>query len=127
MTELHELAKATIAKYAKPTPFSGFIGRFPRAILAVAAVSVEGCKKHGVDQGDTSYLDMPDAANVLREAKCRHMLKEVIEGERDPEWNFLHAQHEAWNAMARLERMLLTKEEEEIRRVEAELDDEILF
>jgi len=104
--------EATQAKYAKPMPFAGFIGRFPRAILVVADVSHEGCKKHGVPDGDTTFTEIDDAANVLREAQARHMLKEVIEGEYDPEWDFLHAAHAAWNAMARLETILIEKEKE---------------
>jgi hypothetical protein len=104
------LSRATAAKYDKPQPFLGCIGRFPRAILAVAEVSLHGTKKHKVPMGDMSFLDIPDAANQYREAKCRHMLREVIEGEIDPDFDLLHAAHEAWDALARLEKLLVERE-----------------
>ena len=105
-----KMADATKEKYNKPQPFQGVIARFPRAILAIAAVSVDGTKKHKVPLSDQSYRDIPDAVNVYGEALCRHLLREQIEGEVDPEFGHLHAAHAAWDALARLEILLIDKE-----------------
>lgn len=80
---------------------------FPRALLAVAAISAYGANKYTaggwktVENGVTRYGD----------AGARHMLNAIIEGEDDPETGELHAAHEAWNALARLE--LIIKERED--------------
>lgn len=107
------MSDATAEKYSKPQPFNGVIARFPRAILAVAAVSVDGTKKHQVPLDDVSYRDLPDAKNLYGEALCRHLLREAIEGPVDPEFDHLHAAHAAWDALARLEVLLIDMEKKE--------------
>jgi len=98
--------KATQEKYVKTSIYSGFIQRFPRAMEAVAALSRDGCKKHDVPEGDTSFTEIENAPDVLREALVRHLVKEAKGEFIDPEWNYMHAVHEAWNAMGRLETLL---------------------
>lgn len=109
--------KATKEKYSKPNPYRGVLYRFPRAILAVAEISEHGTMKHEVPLDDVSYRDLPDGAMLYREAGCRHMLKEAIEGPIDPDFNKLHAAHEAWDALARLEIILIEKEKENARSI----------
>lgn len=107
--------KATKEKYSKPTPYRGVLYRFPRAILAVSEISEHGTKKHEVPLNDVSYRDLPDGEMLYREASCRHMLREAIEGPIDPDFGLLHAAHEAWDALARLEIMLIRKEKEDAK------------
>ena len=113
-----EISKATAARAGKPQPYRGFIKRFPRAILAVAKVSMYGTVKHEVALDDMSYLTVPDADYMFAEAECRHLLKEAIFGPVDTETGYkdqgddiiLHKAEKAWNAMADLERALLRGE-----------------
>lgn len=99
-----KLSAATAAKYEKTPVALGCILRFPRAMLAIARVSVFGCKKHGAPMGSMGYLDVPDAKNVYREAEGRHFIKEVLEGPVNREdGDLLHKAQKAWNALADLE------------------------
>lgn len=72
---------------------------FSRAISAVVDVGTFGAEKYSlggwekVDDGQRRYSD----------ALVRHMLKEMVGEDRDQESGHLHAAHEAWNALARLE------------------------
>lgn len=115
-----DVSPATLARYCKPKPFAGFVGRFPRAIFAVSEVSLFGTKKHNVPLMDMSYLCLPDGANEMREAKMRHVLNEAISGPIDVDFQLFHAAHEAWNAMARLEIMLKNQEEQEKQKEQEE-------
>jgi hypothetical protein len=86
----------------KPCSFRGAIEYFPRAISAVAEISTFGAQKYawkgweGVDDGINRYSD----------AMVRHMLKEAMGEEVDPDSGLLHAAHLAWGALARLELIL---------------------
>jgi hypothetical protein len=86
----------------KPCSFRGAIEYFPRAITAVAEISTFGAQKYawkgweGVDDGINRYSD----------AMVRHMLKEAMGEEVDPDSGLLHAAHLAWGALARLELIL---------------------
>lgn len=80
----------------------GLLEYFPRACIAVANVSAFGASKYmwngweAVNDGATRYGD----------AGARHVVKAVIEGPLDTDSGLLHAAHEAWNALARLELIL---------------------
>lgn len=78
-----------------------------RAILAVCDVATFGANKYS----DSGWLEVPNGITRYQSAKDRHRLKGAIE-ECDPESGFLHAAHEAWNALARLELVLRAKEDQ---------------
>ena len=78
-----------------------------RAILAVCDVATFGANKYS----DSGWREVPNGITRYQSAKDRHRLKGAIE-ECDPESGFLHAAHEAWNALARLELVLRAKEEQ---------------
>lgn len=91
----------------KPPIYQGFIKYFPRAIEAVASISKFGYEKYGTWGG---WLGVDDGMNRYMDAKCRHMIDEAKGEERASDSKLLHAAHEAWNAMAKLE--LLIREQE---------------
>lgn len=84
----------------------GLLEYFPRACMAVADISAAGAKKYtwngweSVIGGEVRYGD----------AIARHICKAAIEGPIDPDFGMLHAAHEAWNALARLELILRAAE-----------------
>lgn len=90
----------------KISVFQGFIRYFPRAITAVAEVSDYGANKYSrggwlsVDNGFTRYAD----------AQHRHSIQAAMGELYDQESKLLHAAHEAWNALAKLELMLRDSE-----------------
>lgn len=84
----------------------GLLEYFPRACLAIAKVSVFGAKKYAWH----GWKFVPDGINRYGDAQLRHICKAIIEGEIDVDSGQLHAAHEAWNALARLELILLEKE-----------------
>lgn len=81
----------------------GLLEYFPRACLAVAEISALGASKYswggwkGVKGGVDRYGD----------AQVRHICNAAIEGQHDPAIGHLHAAEEAWNALARLELLLI--------------------
>ncbi len=91
----------------KPPIYQGFIKYFPRAIEQVANISQFGYNKYGTWGG---WLGVDDGLNRYMDAKCRHMIDEAKGEERAKDSKLLHAAHEAWNAMAKLE--LLCRESE---------------
>ena len=84
----------------------GVLEYFPRALIEVARVSEFGARKYSwggwgpVEDGITRYGN----------AMSRHAVKAAIEGPLDADSGLLHAAHEAWNALARLE--LILREDE---------------
>ena len=90
--------------------FRGAISYFPRALLAVAGVSLYGANKYAWK----GWESVPDGFNRYSDALCRHLTKEGIEGpwdleiKNDPKYpaEVLHAAQVAWNALARLELFL---------------------
>ena len=75
--------------------YSGFFAYFPRAIAAVAQVSLEGGIQHGQTR-ETLHWDRPLSGDEL-DAMMRHMI--------DGDWEQV-----AWRAMAHLEKHLERKE-----------------
>lgn len=103
-----KLAEATKEKYDKAPVFQGVLQKFPRALEAVARCSEFGAKKHGSAIESQEFMDVPDATNVYANALARHILAEGTDGLVNKEdGNMLHAAQAAWNALARLECLLL--------------------
>ena len=84
----------------------GLLDYFPRACLEVAKVSAFGASKYTWKGWET----VVDGISRYGDAAARHSIYESIEGQYDKESGLLHAAHQAWNSMARLE--LLLREEE---------------
>lgn len=93
----------------KPSAWRGLIDYFPRAAMAVSEISSFGARKYAwagwenVDEGFERYSD----------AMVRHLLKESMGEEIDPDSGLLHAAHTAWGALARLELKLREMENDD--------------
>lgn len=75
---------------------------FPRALLAVSTVGTYGARKYT----DNGWKSVTNGLDRYTDAMLRHLLQEEIEP-YDNESELLHAAHVAWNALARLELLLL--------------------
>lgn len=84
----------------KPGIYQGLIKRFPRALWGVAEISTFGKDKYGTWDG---WENVEDALNRYRDAEGRHLLKEAMGEEIDPDSKLLHLKHKAWGALATLE------------------------
>lgn len=84
----------------KPGVFQGLFARFPRALWKVAEVSTFGKNKYGTWNG---WEDVEDGLNRYRDAEARHLLKEAMGEEFDPDSDLFHLAHKAWGALAVLE------------------------
>jgi hypothetical protein len=82
------------------------LGGFARALLAVAQIGTDGAKKYT----ENGWVSVPNGIDRYDDAKMRHWLKEKAGQELDPDTECLHAAHEAWGALARLDLMLREKE-----------------
>lgn len=96
------------AKLDKEKPDCSLLGYFGRALLEVARVGTFGAKKY--TRGGWQYVD--DGINRYAAAMLRHYFKEE-RGEIDDDSGLLHAAHEAWCALARLELILRDRESKE--------------
>lgn len=79
----------------------GALSYFPKAIEAVAEVSQFGANKYAWK----GWEKVDDGFNRYSDALLRHLSKEAVEL-YDLDSKLLHAQHTAWNALARLELLL---------------------
>lgn len=75
---------------------------FAKALLAVAEVGTFGANKYT----DNGWKEVPNGLKRYKDAKYRHQLAEAAGETYDSESQLLHAAHEAWNALARLELLL---------------------
>ena len=89
----------------KPRP-ALVLGGFSRALTAVSHVGTYGAIKYTPN----GWRTVPDGVERYSEAMVRHWLDESQGIECDAESNMLHAAHLAWNALARLELMLMEME-----------------
>jgi hypothetical protein len=80
---------------------------FGRALTEVAEVGTFGAAKY--TRG--GWIGVPDGINRYTAALMRHVLKEQRE-KLDSDSGLLHAAHAAWNALARLEMILIDIENE---------------
>ena len=101
-----KVAKGAIKYDAGKAPiYRGALSYFPRAISAVAAVSAFGASKYAWN----GWQDVDDGYNRYSDALVRHLAYEGEGEDVDPDSGLLHAQHAAWNALARLELLLREK------------------
>lgn len=99
---------------AKAPVYQGFIKYFPRAIAAVAAVSLAGAKKYAAGKFPTKWREVPEGQLRYSDATVRHMLEEAkgnIIDSGDGGTNCLHLAQQAWNDLARLELFLMEQEQ----------------
>lgn len=82
------------------------LGGFARALMAVSEIGTDGAKKYA----DDGWMTVPNGIARYDDAKMRHWLKEKAGQELDPDTQCLHAAHEAWGALARLDLMLRERE-----------------
>lgn len=78
---------------------------FPLAIMEMGRLMGWALEGKGYKEGD--FKNVPDAIKKYRAAMYRHDLKETIGPVTDDESGLHHAVHTAWNAMARLEVILM--------------------
>lgn len=106
-TTADDAAKVAVGAFKKDEGkapiYNGFIAYFPRAIEAVANISKFGHDKYGTWGG---WLGVENGLARYQDAKCRHMIDEAKGQERAADSQLLHAAHEAWGAMAKLELLL---------------------
>jgi hypothetical protein len=82
------------------------LGGFARALLEVSKVGTYGAVKytpHG-------WTQVPQGPDRYDDAGLRHWLAEKAGQPADPDTQLLHASHQAWNALARLDLMLRERE-----------------
>lgn len=100
----------------------GAINYFPRAIAAVALLSLYGANKYTWK----GWKSVPDGYSRYSDALGRHLVKEETEGDwdlevrSDPKYpaEILHATQVAWNALARLELKLRDMQAVKFSRVD---------
>jgi hypothetical protein len=91
-------------KAAKIPVWQGVLQYFPKALMAVGDVSRFGARKHNGGVMPTEWRRFP--APIYSDSLIRHLLAESQGEIKDPESGLLHAAHAAWNALARLEKLL---------------------
>ena len=82
------------------------LGGFARALLAVSRIGTYGAIKYT----DNGWMEVPNGTERYDDAKLRHWLTEKSGIECDGDTNELHAAHEAWNALARLDLIIRANE-----------------
>ena len=92
----------------KPRP-ALVLGGFARALLEVSKVGTFGAIKYT----DNGWMEVPNGEARYDDAKLRHWLYEKSGKPVDPDTQLIHAAHEAWNALARLDLMLRRIEKEQ--------------
>ncbi len=89
----------------KPRP-SLVLGGFARALLAVSRIGTYGAMKYT----DNGWQEVTNGIERYDDAKLRHWLYEKSGIECDADTQELHAAHECWNALARLDLLIRKKE-----------------
>lgn len=82
------------------------LGGFARALLEVSKVGTFGATKYT----DNGWMEVPNGESRYDDAKLRHWLSEKAGKPLDPDTHLIHAAHEAWNALARLDLILREQE-----------------
>ena len=80
---------------------------FSNALWEVGKVGTYGAEKYSAN----GWLEVEDGVNRYTDAMYRHLLKEASGYENDADTGLLHAAHSAWNALARLELIILERQE----------------
>lgn len=84
------------------------LGDFARALTEVSKVGTYGATKYT----EHGWVDVPNGIARYEEAAMRHWLSEKAGQEFDLDTGLLHAAHNAWNALARLDLILRKKEKD---------------
>lgn len=87
------------------------LGSFARALLEITKVGTFGANKYT----DRGWETVPNAIERYSDAGLRHYFKEAAGEELDSDSLLLHAAHEAWNCLAKLELKLREKEHADAR------------
>ena len=82
------------------------LGDFARALEQVSRVGTFGAQKYT----DHGWLSVPGGVGRYTDAMLRHWLAEHTGAPADAQTGLLHAAHLAWNALARLELLLIEME-----------------
>lgn len=82
------------------------LGGFARALREVSKVGTFGAVKYT----DNGWMEVPNGVERYDDAKMRHWLDEKAGVAVDKDTLLVHAAHEAWNALARLDLMIRNKE-----------------
>ena len=90
----------------KPRP-ALVLGGFARALLAVSRIGTHGAVKYT----DNGWTEVAHGIERYDDAKLRHWLYEKCGIERDLDTKEMHAAHEAWNALARLDLLIRQNEQ----------------
>lgn len=80
---------------------------FSRALQEVGRVGTYGAQKYS----DNGWITVPDGERRYTDAMFRHLLKEAQGELCDQDTGIAHAAHTAWNALARLDLAIRSKEE----------------
>ena len=89
---------------------------FARALQEVGEVGTFGAKKYT----DDGWMDVLDGGRRYTDAMLRHLMRESVGEEYDPETGILHAAHTAWNSLARLDLALRNREQGKKAEVDKE-------
>lgn len=89
----------------KPRP-GLVLGGFARALLAVTRIGTYGAVKYT----ENGWMEVPNGEPRYDDAKLRHWLYEKCGIECDADTQELHAAHECWNALARLDLIIRERE-----------------
>jgi hypothetical protein len=101
----------------KPPAWQGVRQYFPRALLAVADVSRYGANKYNLAYNDKNWARVADGFARYSDGLDRHLTGEFIDGPIDPESGCYHAAMAAWNALARLELLLIEEQKKKDEEV----------
>lgn len=88
--------------------YRGTIDYFPRALESVAAVSTFGATKYAW----RGWQTVPEGFERYSDAMVRHLTAHSKGESTDRDSGLLHAAHAAWNALARLELLLIEEEKQ---------------
>jgi len=103
------VAKGAVKYDADKAPiFRGAISYFPRAITGVAEVSAFGASKYAWN----GWKSVPNGIDRYSDGLVRHLAAEAKGEILDDDSGYLHAKHTAWNALARLELIMIEMEED---------------
>lgn len=83
------------------------IGGFANALWAVGEIGTFGANKYT----DNGWISVENGQERYTDAMLRHFLSEMQGEVYDPDSELYHAAHTAWNALARLELMLIEEKE----------------
>lgn len=89
----------------KPRP-GLVLGGFARALLAVTRIGTYGAVKYT----DNGWMEVQNGVDRYDDAKLRHWLYEKCGVECDADTQEMHAAHEAWNSLARLDLLIRKRE-----------------